>query len=112
MDHQQLEKYRHDLEFLRAMAAQAETDFARFGYPLAFNSELPPDFRRYCIELAPRLREWCKSEGDRIRSLLYHIDLPEHMIPEGYGCRDPEALAERILQRELIKVVLRKHFSS
>lgn len=111
MKDEQLEKYRHDLEYLREMALQTIRDFERFSYVLSFNDQLPVSFDRYRHELSEQLARWCKTEPDRIPSLLYHIDLPEHMIPPGYGCKDPMLLAERILQRELIKVILRKHYS-
>ena len=105
------EKYRHDLAFLRDMADQAVKDFERFGYELLFNADLPVSFENYNMQTAPQLKRWCKIEPERLPPLLYHIDLPEHLLPAGYGCKDPEKLADLILQRELIKVVLRKHYS-
>jgi hypothetical protein len=111
MREDQLEKYRHDLAYLREMAAQTEKDFGRFGYDFSFHPELPVSFDRYRDELAQALQHWCKADPERIPSLLYHIDLPEHMVPPGYGCKDTSLLSERILQRELIKVILRKHYS-
>ncbi|MBK9400463.1 MAG: hypothetical protein IPN36_06255 [Bacteroidetes bacterium] len=112
MKEEQLEKYRHDLAFLRAMSEQAVKDFERFGYTVNFNADMPVSFEHYRLQLAEQLRYWCKNESDRIPALLYHIDLPEHLLPAGYGCKAVDKLAELILQRELIKVVLRKHYSS
>lgn len=106
------EKYRHDLAYLRAMAEQTVKDFDRFGYEIEFNPDLPVSFENFRLQLAPLWAKWCKNDADRLPSLLYHIDLPEHMIPAGYGCKDAERMAELILQRELIKVILRKHYSS
>lgn len=105
------EKYRHDLAYLRAMADQAVRDFERFGYDIVFNPDLPVSFENFRLQLAVQWANWCKREPDRIPSLLYHIDLPEHLLPAGYGCKDPERMADLILQRELIKVILRKHYS-
>ncbi|MBK7682208.1 MAG: hypothetical protein KA347_09325 [Bacteroidia bacterium] len=112
MNDLQLEKYRHDLAYLKAMAAQTIKDFDRFNYTLVFNEGLPVQFNNYCIQLAEQLQFWCKFDADRIPGLLYHIDIPEHMIPARYGCRDTAHMADVILQRELIKVILRKHYSS
>lgn len=112
MKEEQLEKYRYDLAYLRAMSEQAQKDFDRFGYQLDFDEKLIVSFDNYRTQLAVQLKKWCKNDYDRMPALLYHIDLPEHMIPSGYGCKDTERLAELILKRELIKVVLRKHFSS
>lgn len=112
MDDLQIEKYRHDLAYLRAMAEQTIKDFERFNYVVIFNDELPVSFLNFRIQLAEQLGTWCKLDADRIPGLLYHIDIPEHLIPARYGCRDVEQLADLILQRELIKVILRKHYSS
>ena len=111
MKEEQLEKYRHDLAYLRDMSEQAVKDFDRFGYDLIFNADLPVSFENYKMQLAVQLKGWCKNQFDRIPSLLYHIDLPEHLLPAGYGCKDTEQLADLVLQRELIKVILRKHYS-
>lgn len=106
-----LEKYRHDLAFLKAMADQTIKDFDRFNYSLVFKDDLPVQFATYHLQLTQQLQTWCKFDADRIPGLLYHIDLPEHLLPPRYGCRDVERLSELILQRELIKVVLRKLYS-
>lgn len=112
MKEEQLEKYRHDLAFLRAMSEQAQKDFDRFGYQLNFTEGGTVSFENYRLQLEQQLKQWCKNDAERIPSLLYHIDLPEHMLPAGYGCKAVDRLAELILQRELIKVVLRKLYSS
>ena len=112
MKEDHLEKYRHDLQFLREMAEQTVIDLERFGYEMEFDPLLPVSFENYRIQLEGRIASWCKSDSGRIPALLYHIDIPEHLIPPGFGCKEPARLAELILQRELIKVVLRKQFKS
>jgi len=112
MKEDSLEKYRHDLQYLREMANQTVIDLERFGYEISFDPALPVSFENYRIQLESRIATWWKSDSGRIPALLYHIDVPEHLLPPGYGCKDPARLAELILQRELIKVVLRKQFKS
>jgi hypothetical protein len=112
MDSIQLEKYRHDLAFLRMMADQAVKDFERFGYELSFNEKLPVSFVNYKEQLSLKFADWCKNNSSQLQALLYSIDVPEHLLPKGSLCSDPERMAELILQRELIKVVLRKLYSS
>jgi len=112
MNGEQLEKYRHDLQFLREMAGQTEKDLDRFGYSISFDATLPVSFENYRLQLERCLAKWCKSDAGRIPALLYHIDIPEHLLPPHYGCKDPAGLAGLILRRELIKVVLRKQFKS
>ncbi|CAN5636188.1 hypothetical protein BH11BAC2_BH11BAC2_04640 [soil metagenome] len=112
MDEKQLENYRHDLAFIRMMQEQTIQDFNRFGYELSFNSELPFNFDVVKQQLAQQVKSICKNESGRLQGLLYHIDIPEHFLKAGAGCADPLGLAELILQRELIKVVMRKLYSS
>lgn len=112
MNDLQIEKYRHDLAYLRAMAEQTVRDFERFNYVVVFNDALPLSFLNFRIQLAEQLGTWCKMDADRIPGLLYHIDIPDHKLPARYGCRDVDQLADLILKRELIKVIIRKHYSS
>lgn len=112
MKEDRLEKYRHDLQYLREMADQTVVDLERFGYEITFDPSSPVSFENYRIQLEGRIASWCKTDPGRLPALLYHIDLPEHLLPPGYGCKNPARLSELILQRELIKVVLRKQFKS
>ena len=112
MNDLQIEKYRHDLAYLRAMAEQTIRDFERFNYTIVFKEELPVSFLNFQLQLAEQLTAWCKFDAERIPGLLSHIDIPEHKIPARFGCRDTYQLAGIILQRELIKVILKKHYSS
>ncbi len=111
MEGTDLEKYRHDLAFLRMMADQTIKDFDRFGYEVKFNENLPVSFNNYLEQLIELFSLWCKTDSNRLSSLLYSIDVPEHLLPPRSGCADPKRAAEVILQRELIKVVMRKLYS-
>lgn len=111
MESTELEKYRHDLAFLRMMAEQTIKDFDRFGYELKFNEELPVSFNNFSSKLCDFVVLCCKTDSNRLSSLLYSIDVPEHLLPPRSGCADPKRTAEVILQRELIKVVMRKLYS-
>lgn len=112
MNDLQIKKYRHDLAYLRAMAEQTVKDFERFNYVVEFNDELPVSFHNFHLQLSAQLSHWCKVDADRIPGLLYHIDVPEHLMPVHYGCKDADHMADIILQRELIKVILKKHYST
>jgi hypothetical protein len=112
MDSNQLEKYRHDLAFIRAAAEQTIRDCERFGFEVAFEESTQLNFEMLKLQLAVYLRKWCKEDSNHLSALLYHIDVPEHLLPKGRGCSDPDRLSELILQRELIKVVMRKLYST
>lgn len=111
MDETQIEKYRHDLEFIRMAARQTEKDFDRMGYAVEL-PEFPTDFKSCYWALAEFLKELCKSGDNRLEGVLYHIDVPEKVLHPVNGCKDPIRTAEVILQRELIKVVIRKLYST
>lgn len=111
MEENQLEKYRHDLAFIRASAEQTIRDCERFGFDVVFEESSLINFELLKTQLTVYLKQWCKYEADRLSALLYHIDVPEHLLPKGRGCGDVDRLAELILQRELIKVVMRKLYS-
>lgn len=111
MESTELEKYRHDLAFLMMMADQTIKDFDRFSYDLQFNEQLPVNFNNYVEQLCDFIKVCCKTDSNRLSSLLYGIDVPEHLLPPRSGCADPKRTAEVILQRELIKVVMRKLYA-
>ena len=111
MEENQLEKYRHDHAFLRSAAEQTIRDCERFGFEVIFEESSLINFELLKLQLTVYLRDWCKNESSRLSALLYHIDVPEHLLPKGRGCGDIDRLAELILQRELIKVVMRKLYS-
>jgi hypothetical protein len=111
MDETGIEKFRNDLEFIRLAARQTEKDFERMGYPFSL-PEFPVDFRSCYLKLAEELKTICRSADNRLESVLYHIDVPEKVLHPQVACKNAERTAEIILQRELIKVVLKKHYSS
>jgi len=111
MELKEVEKYRFDHMYLRMMAEQTEKDFARIGFEFTFKINEPPDFYDFCLQLEPKLMEWCKEDRQKLMGVMYHIDMPDHLLKEGINCKDCNALAKQILQRELIKVVIRKQYS-
>jgi hypothetical protein len=111
MDEQALEAFRSDLEFIRRAARQTEADFGRMGYALEL-SEYPSGFQGLCIELEAEIKVMCKYSDHRLEGLLYHIDVPEKVLHPMNACKNPEITAKVILQRELIKVVLKHLYSA
>lgn len=111
MEEAQLAIHRNDLTLLRAMWDQTCRDCERFGYfPDPLEGELRT-FQGYLHCFSGFYAGWCKMDSSRLASLLYHIDIPEKLLPLQYGCRNPAEMAELILKRELIKVIIRKHYS-
>lgn len=110
MDENQVEKFRNDLEFIRLAARQTENDFGRMGYVIEL-PEFPSDFIQLCNTLKKELLPICNSQAHRLEGLLYHIDVPGHLLHPMNVCKDLYRTSEVILQRELIKVVMKKLYS-
>jgi hypothetical protein len=112
IDDTTLENYRHDLAFLRATAEQVKKDCERNGFDLEIGVDNVVSLSHLQLQLEPYVKKWCKESSHRLAALLYQIDLPEHMLPERGACSNIPLLTSLILKRELIKVVLRKLYSS
>lgn len=111
MDEDQIEKYRHDLEYVRKAARQTEIDFSRFGYEISIDSELTGNWQICCMQLEEAIRLICKENSRKLEAILYHIDVPEHKVHPLKACSDPEHTAHVIFQRELIKAILKRIYS-
>ncbi len=111
MDDTQLDKYRNDLAFLRAAAAQTIKDCERMGFKLNIEPDKITGILHLQLQLEPFLKQWCKEAGSRLAALLYQMDIPEHLIPERGACSDIPYLSALIIKRELIKVVMRKLYT-
>ena len=111
MEEEQIARYRHDLEYVRKAARQTEKDFERFGYQVELDTDQTGDWRICCSQLSDFITVICKDDSSRLPALLYHIDVPEHKIHPLKGCANPALTAEIIMQRELIKVIIKTIYS-
>jgi len=107
--------YKNDAEIIRQTAAQVEKDFASNGIEISFSGN---SFTAY-DELFPQVKAVVKNLLDNNRSrfvqLLYTIDLSEQKANEIFSNNTYADAVEKItafiLERELLKVITRKHFS-
>ena len=111
MDDQQLDKYRNDLEFIRLTAQQFIRDCERMGFDVEIDVQQLTGILHLQMCVEPYLKQWCKEENARLTSLLYQIDIPEHLYPERGPCSDIPGLTALVVKRELIKVILKKLYS-
>jgi hypothetical protein len=111
MEEQQLDKYRNDLEFIRLTAHQFIRDCERIGFSVEFNVEQLTGILHLQMCIEPYIKQWCKEENSRLASLLYQIDIPEHLYPERGPCSDIAGLTALVVKRELIKVIFKKLYS-
>ena len=108
MEEQQLDKYRNDLEFIRLAAQQFIRDCERIGFSVEFNVEQLTGILHLQMCIEPYIKQWCKEENSRLASLLYQIDIPEHLYPERGPCSDIAGLTALVVKRELIKVIFKE----
>ena len=107
--------YKDNAEIIGKTAKQVEKDFASNGIEISFSGNT---FTAY-NELFPQVKVVVKNllENNRTKfyQLLYTIDLSEQKANEIFGSNSfPDAvekITQFILERELLKVITRKHFS-
>jgi len=107
--------YKNNAEIIRLTAAQVEKDFASNGIEITFSGN---SFTAY-DELFPQVHAAVKSlletSRPKFTRLLYTIDLSEEKVNRIFTVNSfadaVEKIAHFILERELLKVITRKHFS-
>jgi hypothetical protein len=97
------EKYRHDLEVVRNTGAQVIKDFGMFGVDISFSGNPETAYRELLHQTS-------------FMALLYRIDVSEKKVNELIGIEKKPAffakLAEVVVEREFMKVLIRKLFSA
>jgi hypothetical protein len=110
----ELVQYRDNEDIVKQTARQIIKDFALFGLPIEFPSDLKFAYLELYIQLEEQIRELLHQNSTKILSLLYQIDIPE-MIIQQKASENPdmslsEVVTELIFQRELKKVLTRIYF--
>lgn len=107
------EKYRHDLEIVRATAEQLIKDFQLFGFEIRFSGDPFTAYDELRAQLVPVIDRLQREDPLLFQSLLYRIDLDERLFKKKLSSSDDhlDHFADLILQREFKKVLTRKFFS-
>jgi hypothetical protein len=108
-----VEKYRHDHEVIRLTAALLIKDFATAGMRLSFSGRAETAFS----ELHGQVRvavEALRRDPQKLKSLLYHIDVDERKAGAfpGTDAGALDALVQAIFERALTRAVFRKLYGS
>lgn len=110
-----LEQYRHDLEFIRQTAEQVKKDFGLFSLPITFSGNPETAYDELYAQVRPLLEQLDLRQPEKFRALLYQVDIPEADMQAARSLRSADLVYDRItdlvLRRELLKVVLRFHYS-
>jgi len=110
------EQYRHDLEVIRNTAKQIIKDFGFWGIQIQFSGNESAAYEELRTQLFPALRKFYSENQGGFFSLLYRIDVLESEVQKLYDTYQGDifikALADLVIEREFIKVITRKLFSS
>ena len=112
----EIEQAKNNEEFIRKTAEQVSKDFGMFGLDIEFPERISKAYPLLMGQLATHLENLLNSQHEKLRSLLYQIDISEPTIYKAFDGKDtsehPQILAHMVLERELKKVLLRHYFSN
>ncbi|MEQ8910377.1 MAG: hypothetical protein RIC95_14365 [Vicingaceae bacterium] len=114
-DLSKLEVYYQKVEIIQATADQIIKDFQWFDEQITFSGQSESAYQELYDQIHPIIDRMLNLDAARFFSLLYAIDVEEGKVQKllfGEEATDASAeIAKLIIRRELIKVILRKHFS-
>lgn len=112
LENLQIEKYRHDLEVIRNTAKQVIKDFGLSGVEIYFSGNEQSAYDELKEQLVPVLAKLYKN--GTLSALLYRIDADEKKVNEILNSHTEkykaQQLANLVIEREFIKVLLRKMY--
>lgn len=95
---------------MQRTADQLEKDFSSAGVALSLGREGDWSFDKLHEQLLPEITQLVNTSFEQLLSLLYRIDVPEKRIAEASQSGGPlaSAITTLVIQRELMKVLLRE----
>ena len=108
------EKYRRQLAYIRRTVEQIQKDFQIFEVDITFSGDPESAYDELFAQIQPLIAELSSGNPERLMNLLYRIDLKETDLQRAVNERGDfvEYITEKILKRELQKVILREHFKN
>ena len=106
-----IEPYRHDLEVIRDTVRQIKKDFGIFNFEISFSGNEANAYPELKTQLVAIFKDLLGNHKEKVFALLYSIDVPENKLKDKPTLvAFEEHIAELVLERELMKVVMRKLF--
>lgn len=108
-----LSVYKNQQDFLFKTIEQLEKDFASEGFSIQIKKS-NISYDELFHQTMPVIENLLNKDIFKLQQLIYRIDLPEKAYTDIIK-KSPEPaseLTQLIIQRELLKVVIRHHFSS
>lgn len=107
--------YKNDVEIIKQTAAQVEKDFATNRIEISFSGNTFTAYDELFPQVKMVVKNLLETNRTKFAQLLYTIDLSEQKTNEIFAnntfADSVEKIAHFILERELLKVITRKHFS-
>jgi hypothetical protein len=109
-----IELYKSNQEFVKQTVTQILKDFGMFGIDLSFTGNTHMAYTEMSSQLAHQVSRLLMDDAEKLKALLYQIDLSQDKIfTESQTHADwplEEVIAELIIHRELKKVLIRNYF--
>lgn len=107
--------YKNNEEIIRLTAMQVEKDFASNGIDISFSGNTLTAYDELFTQVKPVVKILLEKNRAKFSQLLYTIDLSEKKATDIFATNSfvdaVEKITQFILERELLKVITRKHFS-
>lgn len=114
LSNEDIERYKQEEEIIRLTAEQVIKDFGVFGIDISFSGIASYAYDELFDQLVAVVIELLHTDYRKLLSLLYHIDLNEKALSEAGHDQSmtsrAELFAEKILDREFKKVLIRKFY--
>ena len=110
-----ISNYKNDAEIINQTASQVEKDFASNGIAISFSGNSFSAYDELFPQVKSAVKDLLENNRSKFSQLLYTIDLSEQKANEIFADNkfhdSVEKISHFILERELLKVITRKHFS-
>ena len=111
-----LKPYLNNVTILLETAKQVSKDFSILGIEITFSENSNNTYLELFHQILPHIEKLQKVNFQNFYNLLYRIDLSEDQIKREMAASVDktfsEVVTDLILKREMLKVVMRKNYSS
>lgn len=119
---QSVSRYHTDEEIIRMTADQLIKDMGEFSIAITFKGDKLTPYKELFDQVEPVIHALEMMQPEKLRALLYRIDISENQIKKHIVSSNPESpntktdlsafITDLVLQRELQKVLTRIYFST
>ncbi len=115
LSQEQLQSAYRKVELIRETAQQIIKDFSLFDEEIAFSGKTETAYQELYEQIYPIIDRLLNLDSSRFFAMLYAIDVEEQKVRNllfgEHNVSAVEEICKLIIERELIKVVYRKHWS-